>query len=253
MLPLERKRQIVDIILKENTVYVSDLSKKFEVTEETIRRDLEKLEMEGILTRTYGGAILKKHTNEDLPFSTRNTLNKEMKYQIALQASKLVNDKDSLMMDPSSTVFELAELIKDKQDISIITNSLEIVYKYSNNNMQIISTGGCLKKNSLSLVGTTACEAVKKYNVDILFISCKGLSLERGITDSNEPEADLKRHMMQQANTIVLLADHTKFDKIAFAKISDIQKINHIITDKKPSPEWLAYLDNSQVNLHYPE
>lgn len=249
MLPLERKQQIIDIILKENTIYVSDLSKKFDVTEETIRRDLEKLENEGILTRTYGGAVINKHTKEDLPFSTRNTLNKDIKYRIALLASNLINNGDTLMLDPSSTVLELTALIKEKEDMTIITNSLEIVYKYSNLTMHIISTGGSLKKNSLSLVGTTAYEAIKKYNVDTLFMSCKGLSLTRGITDSNEPEADLKRQMMKQANKIVLLADHTKFDRIAFAQIAEIQQIDLVITDQQPSEEWVSFFKQCQVEL----
>ncbi|KWX80599.1 DeoR/GlpR family DNA-binding transcription regulator [Paenibacillus jilunlii] len=251
MLAAERRKKIIDLVHQDKRVLVSDLSRMFEVTEETIRRDLEKLEKDGILSRTYGGAMLNRHTNEDLPFVTRNALNTDMKRNIALKALDLINDGDTLMVDPSSTAFEFLKLLGNKNNLTVITNSINILHEFASSGMNIISTGGSLRHRSLSLVGPVAHDTIRRYNVDTAVISCKGIDMERGVTDSNEPECELKKHMLSQAQKVVLLADHTKFDKTAFTRLAELSSIDVLITDRRPAEPWLTRLAEENIEVLY--
>lgn len=251
MLAAERRKKIVDLVHSDKRVIVSDLSQMFDVTEETIRRDLEKLEKEGIVSRIYGGAMLNRHTNEDLPFVTRNALNSEIKHQIAIKALNFINDGDTLMVDPSSTAFEFMKLIGNKNNLKIITNSINILHEFASSAMDITSTGGDLRHRSLSLVGPVAHETIQRYNVDTAVISCKGLDMVKGVTDSNEPECELKKYMLRQADKVILLADHTKFDKSAFVNLVGLSGIDYLITDRKPSDKWIEGLKQAKIGLIY--
>jgi len=117
--------------------------------------------------------------------------------------------------------------------------------------MNIISSGGSLRYRSMSLVGPVAHDTIQRYNVDTAVISCKGIDLERGITDSNEPECELKKYMLRQANKVILLADHTKFDKTAFSKLVELTAIDYLITDRKPSEVWLKRLSEDNIEVMY--
>lgn len=251
MLAAERRKKIIDLVHQDKRVHVSDLSRMFEVTEETIRRDLEKLEKDGILSRTYGGAMLNRHTNEDLPFVTRGAINTDMKRHIALKALDLINDGDTLMVDPSSTSFEFLKLLETKHNLTVITNSINILHEFASSGMNIISSGGSLRHRSLSLVGPVAHDTIERYNVDTAVISCKGIDLERGITDSNEPECELKKYMLRQAEKVVLLVDHTKFNKTAFTKLADLGRVDVLITDRKPADSWLKRFAEEDIEVLY--
>lgn len=252
MLPRERIEIIKAIALKEKKVYVSKLSEKFNVTEETIRRDLEKLESEGIVTRSYGGAILNvEKTNDDIPFNKRSKINIEIKKCIANKALNFIKEGSTIAADSSSTVLEVLRLIKDRKDVTVITNSVEVFQDFNQSGLNIISTGGIFVEKSLSLQGSITQNTIKKYNVDIALISCKGLDLEKGILDSNEFEAEIKRSIIKQANKVLLLVDHTKYDKTAFVKLFEYEDIDYIITDREPNEEWMNLLHANNVEVVY--
>ncbi|MBP2655538.1 MAG: transcriptional regulator, DeoR family [Firmicutes bacterium] len=251
MLAIERRQNIVERIRKEQKVHVSNLSQLFSVTEETIRRDLEKLENEGILTRTYGGAVLSQHTNEDLPFPTRTSMNHEIKQAIAQKAADLINDGDTIMVDASTTCLELIYSLKGKKNLTIITNSVKIAHDFIGSNPTIISTGGTLRAHSLALTGPIAHSTIKNYYVDMAIISCKGLSLDKGMMESNEPEGDLKKSMIKQAAKVILLADHTKFNKTAFIKLFGFENVDYVITDIEPDSEWIDLFQKHSIQVLY--
>ena len=154
MLAIERKNEILDKLRAEQRVLVSDLAEYYNVTEETIRRDLDKLEKEGYATKTYGGAILGNSTKTDLSYTIRNKTNVDAKNQIAALASRLIEDGDHLMLDDSSTSLYLAKKLKEKKNLTVITNSVELVVELNGiDGWTIILTGGRLKPDSLALVG----------------------------------------------------------------------------------------------------
>lgn len=232
MLAEERRQKIISLLDEKEIVYVADLSKRFNVTEETIRRDLDILDEKKILKRIHGGAVSLDNTRLELNFKIREHSYTEEKKEIARKAAALVKDGDTIFLDASSTSLFLAKELAKKKNITIITNSIKIIYQLADQaSNTIIATGGILRSNSLSLVGPLANETIKKYNADKIFASCKGISIEHGATDSNELEIEVKQNMIKQARELIIIADHSKFNRVGLSQFASIDEINTIITD----------------------
>ena len=251
MLGIERRQAIIDKLKQEHRVYVSELSKIFNVTEETIRRDLDKLESDDLIRRNYGGAVLNDYISEDLSFLRRSSINSKEKDIIAQKAMGFIKDGNTIMMDSSTTGLALLNRLKIRKDITIITNSIRLAYDFTNSQFKIISTGGTLRAKSFALTGDVTCNTLQRYYVDIAILSCKGIDIEKGVMESNEEESVVKQIMIAQAKKVILLVDHSKFDKVSFTKTCDFSKISMLITDKTPSNEWQDYLNEQQIDLIY--
>lgn len=254
MLAIERKNEIKNKLKAEQRVLVSELAAHYGVTEETIRRDLDKLEREGFATKTYGGAIWGNSTKTDLSYTIRNKTNTEAKHAIGQLVSGLIEDGDHIMLDDSSTSLYIARHLKDKRKLTVITNSIEIVTELAEvDGWTIMSTGGRLKPESLALVGSQAEEMIRKYHVDKAIISCKGLSEEFGITDSSEYHSLLKQAMIASAGRTILAVDSSKLDKSSFVKIADPDAISTVVTECRPSDRWLQRLADMQIECIFPD
>ncbi len=252
MLAIERKNAILSKLLMEGKVLVNDLSREYGVTEETIRRDLEKLEKEGFAKKTYGGAVKIENFNTDLPFHVRKQTNVESKQYIASVIGSMISDGDYIMLDSSTTALNIIKSIMHKKKITLITNSIEILLELSNKSgWTVISTGGMLKEGSLSLVGYQAERMVSSFHVDMAICSSKGLDSEMGVTDSNERDAEIKKAFFKSAKKRILALDSSKFDKTSFVKVCDISDINMIVTEKKPSDFWTEQLRQTGVEVVY--
>ena len=154
MLAIERKNAILERLQKEQRVLVAELSQEYGVTEETIRRDLDKLEKEGFVKKTYGGAVLNENTNIEMPLRIREKTNRKEKQTIAKLVASMIEEGDSIILDSSSTSLMVAHELKDRKKLTVITNSLEVLIEFSKSKgVQVISTGGMLKSSTLSLVG----------------------------------------------------------------------------------------------------
>lgn len=249
MLGLERRQKIMEKIQLDRKVYVSELAKSFKVTEETIRRDLEKLESQDLLRRSYGGAVIAESTSDELSYTRRSTINSESKLAIAEKAASLIHDGDTIMMDSSTTCQALLQRLKGQRDITVITNSIRLMSDFTNSGFKMICTGGTMRESSCALTGSIACQTLSKYYVDFAFISCKSIDLKKGIMESNESESRVKSVMMQQARKTILLVDHSKFDKTAFVKCDDFEHIDTVVTDDAPSKEWQEYFSEHHISL----
>ena len=249
MLGLERRQQIMEKLRLEGKVYVSELAKIFKVTEETVRRDLEKLEGQDLLRRSYGGAVLSEHTNEDLSYAKRSSINSESKLSIAAKAMSLIGNGDTVMVDSSTTCYALLQQLKGKKKLTVITNSIRVMSDFLSSDFTLICTGGTVRTNSCALTGPLACQALSGYYVDFALISCKGLDQKKGLMESNESESEIKELMMNQARKTLLLADHSKFNKTAFVKFAGFEHITTLVTDTPPSPDWQQFLSEKQVQL----
>lgn len=252
MLAIERRNAIIARLNMDGKVIVTDLAEEFDVTEETIRRDLEKLDKEGIAKKTYGGAVANKSLNVDLPSSVRKRTNVELKQRIAEKISLMINDGDYVMVDASSTAMYVIKCIKQKKNITLITNSVEILLELADkDDWNVLSTGGTLKTGALALVGSTAEKMIRGFHVDIAICSCKGIDMNMGITDSNEKDSLMKQAIFASANRRVLAVDSTKFDRIAFTKVCDLNEIDRIVTDVKPDERWVSYFEEKGIELTY--
>lgn len=252
MLAIERRNIILSILQKESRVVVGDLSKEFNVTEETIRRDLEKLEKDGFAKKTYGGAIINESLNIDLPFTVRKKANVTNKQVIADVIGQMVQDGDHIMLDASSTAVYIAKSLKNKKNLTLITNSIEILLELSDMvGWKVLSTGGVMKEGSLSLVGHQAEKMISSFHVDKTIISCKGVDIDYGFTDSNEMEAQVKKRMLECAATKILAVDNSKFDKISFTQIGDLPDINVLVTDIEPDQKWKNIFSSYHIENYY--
>ena len=253
MLAIERRNMIMEKLQTERRVVVSELSRMFKVSEETIRRDLERMEKDGLVTKSYGGAILNENNNIDLPFNVRKNRNVSGKQKIAELIAAQINDGDHIMLDASSTAVFIAKAIKSKKNITLITNSIEILIELNDvENWHIfLSTGGILKQGSLALVGPHTDKMIHSFHVDKAIISCKGIDLDKGFTDSSEMHAETKSTMLECANEKILAVDSSKFDKISFTKIDDLNHVTKIVTDENPGSQWLEALKTLGIECIY--
>lgn len=252
MLAIERRNAILSKLSLNGKVVVSELSQEFNVTEETIRRDLEKLDNDGLARKTYGGAVKVENYNIDLPFHVRQQTNVESKRKIATVIGEMIHDGDYIMLDSSTTALYVVQNILDRKKITIITNSIKILIELCNKpDWTIISTGGILKDGSLSLLGYQAERMVSSHHVDLAVCSCKGLNENLKVTDSNDRDAEIKKAFFNSANHKVLAIDSSKFDKTSFIEICDVQNVDTIVTDQNPGDKWCESIENSGTRLLY--
>ncbi|SEN95217.1 DeoR/GlpR family DNA-binding transcription regulator [Paenibacillus sp. OV219] len=249
MLVAERYQYIVRIVNEKGSIRVAELSQLCRVTEETIRRDLDRLENEGRLLRSYGGAIRIQPQTLETPYLLRESAHVAEKQNISMEAVKLVEPNDRIVIDASTTTWHLAELLPDIP-LTVLTNSLNVVYVLrEKKNVVVISTGGTLVPNSLSFVGPLAEQSLEEYHVDKAFISCKGVHMERGISESNELQARVKRKMVGMADQVFLLADYSKFNMQAFTTITGWDRIDHLITDTQTPAEYVQQLRRRSIDV----
>lgn len=250
MLALERRNLIVQKLNAEGRIIVSSLSQEFSVTEETIRRDIEKLEREGLATKTYGGAVSTSAQNKDLPYNIRKKSNVELKQKIAAKVASMIKDGNQIMLDASSTSIYVVRQIKSLNNITVITNSLEILFELADKTgWTILSTGGTLREGAYSLSGSSAEKMIRDHHVDFAICSAKGIDSSMGITESNEKDAEMKKAIFNAANTRILAIDHTKFDKISFIKVCDIRDVDLVVTDEDPGEIWRKRFQDNGVSL----
>ena len=240
MLAIERRNAILEKLQAERRVVVSELSQIYKVSEETIRRDLEKLENDGFAIKSYGGAVINENANVDLPFNIRKKRNVISKQKIAEVISSRIKDGTSIMLDASSTAVYIAKALKERKNLTLITNSIEILIEmFDTPNVNVLSTGGAMREGSFALVGPQTDKMLNSYHVDIAIVSAKGFDLETGMTDTEELHANNKKTMLHAGREKVLAVDSSKFGKTAFTEIGTLEDISMVVTDAKPDEVWL--------------
>ena len=252
MLPIERRNEILQKLMFDGRVVVSELAEKYGVTEETIRRDLEKLEEDGYAKKTYGGAVRNDSVTGELPYTVRKQTNVGGKKYIAEIIGSLIQDGDSLLLDGSTTALFTVKSIFTKENLTIITNSVEMLLDLPQaHNWNIISTGGFYRSESMAFYGNAAEEKIRNYHVDYAILSCKGIDTEKGITDTREQFAELKKAFFGSARKVILAVDHTKFDKISFVYFGDFDDIDVVVTDVEPDERWKHLFAEKNIELYY--
>ncbi|MCD6462114.1 MAG: DeoR/GlpR transcriptional regulator [Thermotogae bacterium] len=230
----ERRSKIVELLRASGKVTVAQLSKLFEVSEVTIRKDLDALEQEGKLLRTHGGAILPTHSRSEWNFLRKIHQREEEKKAIASVAVNMIEDGDTVILDSSSTNYYLAlEMLKRSwKHLTIVTNNVFIASKLIETNAEIIVLGGTIRENSLSIIGPWTLKFLQEISVDIAFMGTTGFSKERGFMTPSVVEADTKRAMVKSASRVVVVSDSTKFNRKAFASFAFPEDVHYLITDE---------------------
>jgi len=252
MLSVERKFKIAEVVGKNGGVKTSDLSNMFSVSEMTILRDLEMLEQQGILKRVYGGAVNLNNPVKELSIILRKQINIKEKNTIAQNAAKLISNGESIFLDGSTTAFALSKKLASKTGLTIITNGLEILNELKNNsNINLFCPGGELQLNTMSFIGSSAETYLRELYADKAFISASGLSLQSGITVENAVQAAIKKIMLKNALSRIVLVDSSKFDVVRLAGVCALEDINIIVTDSKPDYKFLEMFEKNNIEVIY--
>ncbi|OPA80487.1 DeoR family transcriptional regulator [Paenibacillus selenitireducens] len=247
MLVAERYDRIVQWVNERGSIRVTELSELCQVTEETIRRDLDRLESAGRLRRSHGGAVSVKDQQPEIPFFEREVTNAEEKKRIAQAALQRIQPNDRIILDASTTAWYMACMMPDIP-LTVLTNSIKVATELSSKEkIQVISTGGILASKSLSFVGPLTERTLEAYHVDTAFISCKGIRLDRGLSESNELQAMVKRTMISISDQVIVLADSSKFGIQAFTRVGALQQASEIITDSGLAEDILTELQEQGI------
>ncbi|WP_339060510.1 DeoR/GlpR family DNA-binding transcription regulator [Tepidibacillus marianensis] len=231
-IPFVRRKKIVEYLWEHDYADVASLSHLCDVSEMTIRRDLEKLEKDGDVVRVYGGAKIKINSPYEATVEERLNTNRQEKMLIAEKAAELINDGDVIVFDASTSALEVSKLIKDRQRLTVITNNISIAIELSGAaNITTILLGGTLRGSSLSLVGASIKKGLEGIFIDKAFISSRALNFEEGLTDITIEEGEAKQALIEKAKRVYVLVDHTKVDKLSFFQVCDKKEIHTIITD----------------------
>lgn len=250
----DRQQSIMEVIEKKGSVRVSQLSKQYRVSEETIRRDLEKLEIDGFVDRIHGGAVRKSpQEGMEIPVIKRQETNIKEKEMIAKKAASFVEDGDIIAIDASTTGLQMTRYLKGKT-LTVITNSIPVTLGLiQEENIQVILIGGYAKGESMSLVGNFAERVIRDYHVDKFFFSCMGVDFVRGISEIHEAQALVKKQIFAISEKLYLLADHSKFGEKSLVRLCGLADINYLVTDKKVSIDKIRELNQLGIKVFVAE
>ena len=255
MYNVERKAEIINLLEKHGQVEVNSLARQFQISRETIRRDLAELEREGILTRTHGGAVYNQKVRGpgyEYPVSVRGIQRYHEKNAICKYAAGLIQDGDTVFVDNSSTTVYLARYIPRTIHATLITNSIKLLMvaaKSPNPNILFICLGGVFKESNLSLYGSATVKHCAEFYPNKAFMSCAGIAPSGLVTDASVQEIETKRLMIEHSRELFLLADYTKFSAAGQVFLTSLSPGNNIITDSKADGEKLEALKSLGVRI----
>lgn len=230
----ERRNKILEKLNENKRITVKELSREIHVSEVTLRADLAKMEEEGLLLRTHGGAILADPIPEiETKFDIREKKNKSEKSAIAKKAVEFIQPGQCILLDASSTALQLARQLKDSPiRLTVVTSGINTALELKENqHMTVILLGGIAKRESFALEGSLGVDLLKKINIDMMFTSASGFTLDLGLTDFSVYEVELKKEMVNSAEKVVALLDYTKINKNSIASFASLEQIDTIITD----------------------
>ena len=241
---LERRELIMERVLQEGRVDVAELAEAFNVTSETIRRDLTDLQSDRLVRRVHGGAVPWRSWIFEPALVVRESQNVEEKMRIARAATQEVPEHGSIMIDSGSTAAHLADLLDRDRDLTVITNSIPIVQSLATTERpDVIILGGTLRRNTMAFVDETGVDMLHDLTVDVSFMGCDGASPERGFTTPYRSEAALKRAMIASARRTVMMFDHTKIGNDQLLRFASIGDVDTIITGADVDDATVALLE----------
>ncbi|WP_201378380.1 DeoR/GlpR family DNA-binding transcription regulator [Ktedonobacter sp. SOSP1-52] len=242
-LTIERLEQILHIVQEQQHVRVTELSERLGVSEPTIRRDLKKLESMGRVRREHGGVSIVEVALAEPPVVQRSIENREEKQRIGRAAASLIKDGETIFLGSGTTTLEVARALEGKKNLTVITNALNVAYQLAGNeNITLIVTGGVVRHSEFSMIGHIVEQTLKDLRADKAIISMRAISLHDGLTNMNPLETMTDRVIVQCAREVILVADHTKFGKVATSIVAPLTAVQKIITDEQTPLDMLEEL-----------
>ncbi|MCY6369447.1 DeoR/GlpR family DNA-binding transcription regulator [Clostridium ganghwense] len=249
-----RIQEIENYIIQHENVSLNTLCSVFDVSKNTIRRDISELEKKGSIKKVYGGVTIKNKAKKDtVPFAEREIKNKSEKQIIAEIASNLVNDGDIIFIDSGTTTMHMVPFLADKKNLTIITNNLNVlISSLMYPNLNVLSPGGTLFRQTNSLIGIEAVNFLRNYNICKAFMATTGISISKGVTNSSSIEYQIKKTVVEKSDEVIILADSSKFDITSLMTYCQLEEIDALITDKLPPKPFETSFKEKNVELLIP-
>jgi DeoR/GlpR family transcriptional regulator of sugar metabolism len=244
----------LDLIMKQiNTkgyVKANELAQDFGVSLDTVRRDLESLEKKDLLRRVYGGAVSKYSKGVEIDYASRQKLHMDEKTAIGRKAAEFINNGDTIIIDLGTTTLEVAKCLRDKKELTCLTNSMPVASELiKNDNGHVILLGGELRGGYFSTSGSITNLEVDSFCMDKAIIGASGISDKNGVTDYHLEEANVRRKMIQKSELVILVADSSKIGCSTFVHVCSLHDIDILITDWNADPDILRTFETYKTEI----
>lgn len=247
---VERRNEIVELVNSIGKARVEDLASRFNVSSVTVRSDLSFLEKNGYIVRSHGAAIPNSGLIAELSVHEKRRHNSEGKALLGKAAAKLIEDGDTVILDSGTTTLEIARYLGNVEDVVVMTNGLDVAMELSSKtSVEVLMTGGVLRKKAMSFSGPKAESGLKNHRFDKVFLGVDGFDIKAGITTYSEQEASLNRLMCEVSDKVIAIADSSKFGKRSCHMIRAFNEIDTLITDSNIPEEYLKELQDQGVNV----
>ncbi|MCJ7983171.1 DeoR/GlpR family DNA-binding transcription regulator [Priestia sp. OVL9] len=250
MIKDKRINKIEEYIIEHSSVSLEELMEVFQVSKNTVRRDIQELVDRGDFQKVYGGITVKQDKRTRLEsFQTRQVRNQDEKKRIGRAASNYIQDGDIIFIDSGTTTIEIIEFLSNKQ-ITVVTNNIDfIVSALPYENLDIITIGGILERKTNSFGTMKYMDILNPYNINKAFMASTGVSISNGVTNASPLESELKTSIVKRCGEVFLLVDNTKFDKYGLMTYCELNEIDYLVTNKKPSEVYYDFAKDNQIEL----
>ncbi|MCL4529962.1 MAG: DeoR/GlpR family DNA-binding transcription regulator [Chloroflexi bacterium] len=246
----ERQKQIVSLLVRQGRLSVTEIMKQFSISAATARRDLEMLASQGKAQRVHGGVIAIDQAPPELPILDREGEQSDEKTRIGRAAAELITDKETVFLGSGTTVLEVARNLRDRKNLTVITNSLAVLNMLAGiKGIAVISLGGMLRDSELSFIGHLTEQALAEIRVDKVFMGTRGLSLEHGLTNDYLEETLTDRAIIKIGREVIIVADHTKVNRVSTVLLTSIKSIHVFVTDLQVDKKFVQALKRQKIQV----
>ena len=246
----ERQKQILSLLTRQQRLSVAEIVEQFAISEATARRDLESLASQGKAQRVHGGVIALEDAPPELPILQRASEQLDEKIRIARVTAELVSDNETVFLGSGSTVLEVARHLRNRHNLTVITNSLPVLNTLVGiREITVISLGGMLRDSELSFIGHITEQALAEVRADKVIMGTRGVSLEHGLTNDYLQETLTDRAIMKIGRTVIIVADHTKVNRVATALLAPLDSVQTFVTDAKADKKFIQALKKNGINV----
>jgi DeoR family transcriptional regulator, aga operon transcriptional repressor len=249
VLAVERRLKVLERVAEDQAIEVGTLARDFQVSEMTIRRDLRRLERDGFVRRTYGGATTHLVRTFEVGAIARTLRHAKEKRLIAKHAADLTVGVRSMFLGIGTTVEHFARLLPAREDLMVITPSLAVASLLGTRNVRVIIAGGLVRQDELTCIGASAVEAVRRYNTETAVIGAAGLSARRGVTELDDRDADVIRGGLERTERIIVIADGSKFGAVAMSTVAPLEHVAAVVTDASADSEEIERIEECGVEV----
>ena len=246
----ERQKQILSLLTRQGRLSVNEIVEQFSISVATARRDLESLAAQGKAERVHGGVIAIEQAPPESPILERESEQADEKSRIGLAAAELVADKETVFLGSGTTVLEVARNLRNRKNLTVITNSLPVLNALAGaEGVTVLCLGGMLRNSEMSFIGHITEQALSEVRADKVIIGTRGVSLEHGLTNDYLQETLTDRAIMKIGRDVIVVADHTKVNRVATALLAPLNSMQTFVTDSKADKKFVLALKRNGINV----